>query len=479
MDSTAGAAPAATRLLHPALDFDPRTGRAAVGLTTRDNRAVMVMSDSARRIALITEPKALVHPAPLGYPMLAGRWDEHDLRAFLAESTSASFAEFLGAIRAVLLEHVEFSYVEDADLVAAWVAATYFHPLFTAFPRLNLQGGKGAGKSKVLHLVASMAFNGLMFVAPTAAPLFRLIEALRPSLALDEMEQLDKSDAKSINAILNAGYKAGALVPRVEGDKTREVVTYSVYAPIAIAGIKGLNEVLADRAITVAMRRATSRVRANREVVPDAAELRAVRSAGYRLALLGWPWVVRALEAVVRKQDEFVMLSGRQLELYRPLIALGMLTKVQGDGSVLATLSAFAARDHASRDPLAAEEAALFTALERRLRAAGSVLVYGADLLGELVPHVETAKGATALLKRYFAPGAKTNRSVPFLITREEFEARAEQHGYLLRDREALLAEWTGEPVLAGEDRLDHAADEQAVRDAGPAQAWRDDVTIA
>lgn len=444
--------PSVRRPLHPALDFDPETGRAAVGVLTRQNQLLLVigaLQEGGVQLRTVVDPgKELVYPAPERYQPLAGRWEDGDLRAFLGDSPAPTFAEFLGAIKAALLTHTEFSHLEDADVVACWIAGTYFYPLFTAFPRLNLQGGKGSGKSKVLQLIAEMAHNGLLFVAPTAAILFRLIELLRPTLCLDEMERLDGKDDKPIRDILNAGYKAGATVPRVEGDKERKVVSYNVYAPVALAGIKGLNEVLADRAITITMRRALSKAKLNREVVHDAPEFRKIRAMGYRLALVGWGNVANAQEAVRSRQDEFSILSGRLLELYRPLIALGVLAKAHGDGSVLSALSAFVQRDHATREPLPPEESALFRALEKRLRGADSFTVYGADLVGDLSPQVLSAKTATSLLKRFFEPGTKTKHGLPFHITRKDFEERARQQGYPLDGEAGAAGQPRGESTV-------------------------------
>src|SRR5262249_22570251 len=145
-------------------------------------------------------------------------------------------------------------------------------------------------------------------------------EPLRPTFCLDEMEELDRMDAKAIKAILNAGYKAGASVPRTEGDAKREVVPYEVYAPVALAGIKGLDAVLADRSITVGMQRGIDRTRINSEVTASDPALAGIRAMCYRLTLTCWPVVPKSLDALRARQDSFAILAGRPLELYRPLI---------------------------------------------------------------------------------------------------------------------------------------------------------------
>lgn len=437
--------PSARRSLHPALDFDRETGRVAVGVPTHHGQYQLLIREG-NAPPMPVDAKKLheqggLYPAPRQERQLAGQWEAGDLQAFLADSTAPTFAELLGAIKAVLLEHVEFVNPEDADVVACWIAGTYFYPLFEAFPRLYLHGGKGSGKSKVLQLIAEMAHNGLLFVIPTVAIIYRLVEPFRPTLCLDEMEGLDRRGGSPFELLLNTGYKAGAAVPRVEGDKTYAVVMFDAYAPVALAGIAGLNEVTADRTITITMRRGTSKAKSNRSVAHDAPEFRAIRAMGYRLAVMDWRDVYGALAAVRRVQDRFTRLQGRPLELYRPLIALGLLASVEGDRSFVSALGRFVAREQARQDPLSTEEAVLFSELERRLTGVDSVTVYGAELVAALNASepaaaggraVWTPRAAAGLLRRFFEPGVKTNRGIPFHVTRAVFEAAATSAGYVL-----------------------------------------------
>src|SRR5262249_35499655 len=151
-------------------------------------------------------------------------------------------------------------------VVACWITGTYLYLRFTTFPRLNIHGERGSGKTKLLQLISMMAFNGRLIVEPTGPVLFRTIEALRSSLCLDEMENLHGDDQRAVRSIINAGYKSGATVTRIEGEAKREPKSYEVYAPIALAGIAGLNAVMADRSITITMERGTDREKIDREV---------------------------------------------------------------------------------------------------------------------------------------------------------------------------------------------------------------------
>jgi len=278
----------------------------------------------------------IVQPAPSQYAGVRGRWDAADIAAFVGSGFAPSFTDLLIRVRDELTRHIEFAHPKTASLIACWVVGTYFHPLFTTFPRLNITGPKRTGKSKILQVIAAIAFNGLWIVAPTPAILFRLIEPLRPTFCLDEMESLDKQERKAIDSIINAGYKAGATVPRTEGDAAnRRVEGYATFAPMALAGIAGLHDVLADRAITVRTQRGLDKTKLNSEVQPDNPPYPELRALAYRLALSGSGHVVSALTAIRAQQDSFTMLSDRPLELYRPLMALALLAKAEGNASFL------------------------------------------------------------------------------------------------------------------------------------------------
>jgi hypothetical protein len=430
--------------LHPTLHFEPRL--TSVGVF-----------DAAGKLALITclpgelpahvKPQLTsggrwqaggrpLHPAPALYARLNGRWDASDVAAFCKDGTAPSFAAFLARLRDELLQLVEFTRPETAALVACWIAGTYFFPLFTTFPRLNLNGRKQAGKSKTLQVIAATAFNGLHLVIPTAATLFRLIEPLRPTFCLDEMEKLDNSEQGAIGAILNAGYKAGIGVPRTEEHKGERVVRdYDAYAPVALASIKGVNLVLGDRAITVTMQRGRDKRRVNAEVDTQDPRFSAIRAMGYRLALTGGLTVRRALDAVRAQPDSFTTLAGRPLELYRPLIALATIASAEGDPSFLAALSALVRDDIESQERLDPDTALLFAALETRLRAAPTITVYPGQLLtdenGLWLPGGPVGK----LLQQHgFPPGTRTKLGQPYTITREQLVGQARAHGYPLEE---------------------------------------------
>jgi hypothetical protein len=198
----------------------------------------------------------------------------------------------------------------------------YFFPLFPTFPRLNLYGERGTGKSKLLQIIACLAFNGFHRISPTPTILFRLSGPLRPTFCLDEMEGLAKHDSQEIFAILNAGYKMGGAIDRTEGEAgNRQVVMYPVYAPIAPAGISGLNATTTDRAITLSMGRGKDLAKLNRHLSLEDLTFTGLRAGCYRLALTRFSDVRQAWAGL----NLPTWLVARHQELDAPLLTIGTL----------------------------------------------------------------------------------------------------------------------------------------------------------
>ena len=80
----------------------------------------------------------------------------------------------------------------------------------------------------------------------------------RPPLLLDEMEALRENKSRmypqAILAVLNAGHRKGATVPRCDGPKN-ELKFFAVYGPKAWPHSGGLPDTLADSCVCLTMHR--------------------------------------------------------------------------------------------------------------------------------------------------------------------------------------------------------------------------------
>jgi hypothetical protein len=436
------------RIIHPALHFDPAGDLATVGVVTTKLQHTIVGVHrrpdgtwepfrGSSHAAAIVGVEFEYCPAPYPYPKLADRWDSRDLEAFIVSPEAPAFEDVLRLVRQLILDHVELPQPAIASFKACWTVGTYFYPIFEAYPRVNITGQKGSGKSKSLKIVSRLAFNGRYYLNTTAPALFRLIEPIRPTLCLDEMENLRGANVNGIVDILNAGYKSGGTIPRVEGEADkRHVVEYDVYAPMAVASINGLNAVTADRAITITMLCGTDPAKVN-SVVPEHV-FGPLRAQCYRLALMRHDEVRNSSPALP------AWLKGRHRELYGPLLRVANLAK----GSVGDTLRAdieslaFAEVKRGDRGPTD-EGWALYDALTTALRAGEQVTVYPGKLVGPMRVYLGQppeprfpndglmAESVGRLLRSHgFEPDKRKREGVPYTITRAAFSEMARRHGY-------------------------------------------------
>src|SRR5215831_7529211 len=87
----------------------------------------------------------------------------------------------------------------------------------------------------------------------TVAALFRVIEMWHPTLLIDEVDTF-VGDNEELRGILNQSHRYDGYVTRTVGDE-HEPRRFSVYAPVALSGIGGLADTLADRSVTTILKR--------------------------------------------------------------------------------------------------------------------------------------------------------------------------------------------------------------------------------
>jgi hypothetical protein len=142
--------------------------------------------------------------------------------------------------------------------LATWVAATYVSEAFDVFPYIALLSPvKRCGKTRVLEVLELLCARAWRGTLPTSAALYRMMEN-SPTLLLDEVEALREKQISEISqnilAVLNAGHRKGATVPRCE-PPSNKVHHFAVYGPKAFAAIGKLPDTLADRSICITMQR--------------------------------------------------------------------------------------------------------------------------------------------------------------------------------------------------------------------------------
>lgn len=148
---------------------------------------------------------------------------------------------------------------EDYPIVATWIIGTYFHKDFHSYPYLFLNAMKGSGKTRTLKLITDLSNDGEILLQPTEAVLFRTTG----TLGIDEAEGIARKGMENLRELLNGCYKRGTKVKRMkqkknsEGSTEQVVEEFSIYRPLALANINGMEDVLGDRCINIVLERSS------------------------------------------------------------------------------------------------------------------------------------------------------------------------------------------------------------------------------
>ena len=142
------------------------------------------------------------------------------------------------------------------SLIALWIMGTYFHNEFPTYPFLFLNAMKGSGKSRLLKLITYLSKEDQMLTSVSEAVLFRTTG----TLGIDEFENATNKNSDNLRELLNACYKKGNSVKRmqkckVDGKEDYEVKEFEVYRPICMANINGMESVTGDRCIQIVLER--------------------------------------------------------------------------------------------------------------------------------------------------------------------------------------------------------------------------------
>ena len=185
---------------------------------------------------------------------------------------SAKLGEMFGEIEpwaqpvdgAALLTDLHATFVRFVALpkyaavtLALWAVLTFVHDAFKFSPILLLRSAtKRCGKSTLVGLLAQLVHRPMAASNLTPAVIFRVIEAHRPTLLIDEADSfLELSE--EMRGVLNSGHqRETARVYRIEEVRgTRETVGFSTWAPKLLAMIGQPPATILDRSISIKMQR--------------------------------------------------------------------------------------------------------------------------------------------------------------------------------------------------------------------------------
>ncbi len=315
-------------LLHPSLDI--KDGVLILGFRYRSGankieEAFLITSDCFSRILKKEsfkhkEKEFVIEKAKRKLAWLEDRWGLQALNLFIEKQLHSDFApvDIFNEIVEASKRYIELEKNIDHVLLAAWIIGTYFYPIFSAYPMLNLKGPKGSGKSQCLGFLKQLCFNAIK-ARPTLAALGDTVDSLRGTYLIDQADSLDRKGSEDLLDILTDSYKKDGgkrMITEFDKNKTRQVLEFDTYSPKAYASIKELPQDLRDRCLPIPLIRSSKNFHDPSE---DIADWKKTRDRLYRLLIMQYgvispAYTVKKIQS--RMTDEMV---GRLSELWLPL----------------------------------------------------------------------------------------------------------------------------------------------------------------
>jgi hypothetical protein len=302
-------------------------------------------------------------------------------------------------------------------MLACWSLLSYVFPVFDAVPYIAVGGPAHSGKSRVFELLSQVVLRPLNTSNVSNPALFRSLHAFGGVALLDEAERLRESRSPEVQELLSsllAGYKRNGVATRCEaaGDGQFVMRHFNVFGPKALAAINELPPTLATRCLAVPMFRSPpGSMKPRLRVEADAKRWQMLRDALHILAMEhGSEWL-----ALPARQDIVPQMSGRNFELWQPLLSIAAWLEDHGARGLLDLL-----RQHALLLIESSREAATPPDDEALLRALARAVGSGiAPTAGELLATVGevdpslfknwTARAVAAHLGRYGLRSRKAN----------------------------------------------------------------------
>jgi hypothetical protein len=207
------------------------------------------------------------------------------------------------------------------DLMALWCVHTHAVEAFDTTGYMSFESEEpNSGKSRAIELLAMTCHAPEPVFDPSDATIYRIIEMLKPTLMLDEVDNMldATSDRKALLGMLNVGYRRnGPKVPRMGGPNRDELLRFSTFCPKAMAGLETLanKPALYSRCFHIPMRRRTDDEAGGNFIYDD------VLPDGKRLAERASAWAKLNVDELrdKRPQSPAAWLTNRNWEVSRPL----------------------------------------------------------------------------------------------------------------------------------------------------------------
>jgi hypothetical protein len=146
-------------------------------------------------------------------------------------------AALVSDIRSFIHRYVDLSGLFE-EVSSYYVLLTWLFDRFNELPYLRVQGDYGSGKSRFLLTVGSLCYKPIFASgASTVSPIFRILDAFRGTLVIDEADFRASDEKAEVVKILNNGNARGFPVLRSEVSQSREInpQAFAVFGPKLVA----------------------------------------------------------------------------------------------------------------------------------------------------------------------------------------------------------------------------------------------------
>lgn len=235
----------------------------------------------------------------------------------------------LDRIHDYITRYVAFSDPAQADVLSLFVLHTHAFQYARTTPYLYITSAeKQSGKTRTLEVLETICRTATRSSNLTSAVMFRMIENLRPTLMVDEVDTIfSGSKNEELRGVLNDGYKSGGFIYRAVGNPNDEdggLVKFNTFCPKILAGIDNgqVPDTVLDRAIRIQLRRKLAGQNVEEFYVEDVEEIAEDLLADIEA------WVGAHSDTLADRTQRPARLDGvsdRANEVSRPLLAIANL----------------------------------------------------------------------------------------------------------------------------------------------------------
>ncbi len=181
-------------------------------------------------------------------------WSNQSITNFMnSTDTLIDKQELFNKIKSQINKYMDLYDPRISSMISCWIIGTYIFDLFESYGYILLTSQKATGKSKLLKLISLMSRNSIIISSPSESVLFRMIDANRITLCVDDLETF-KNDFRTnyLLQILKIGIDQDSGIPRNEEHKGKYVPKkFNCYCPKVLTNTTSLDRVTISRCITI------------------------------------------------------------------------------------------------------------------------------------------------------------------------------------------------------------------------------------